>query len=52
MAKWSLWQKKYDNILREWQVSFAFSQKKEQLFLDFEDKKQHIIKPIYAKGGS
>jgi len=44
--------KKCDNILREWQVLFTSSQKKEQLFLDFENEKQCTIKPTYAKGGS
>jgi len=53
-SKNSLFSKKKecDNILREWQVSFASSQKKGQLFLDFEDEKQHTIKPTYAKGSS
>jgi len=44
--------KEYNNILKEWQTSFATSQKKSQLFLDFEDEEEHIIKPTYAKGGS
>ena len=28
------------------------SKKKGQCFLDFEDEKQQVIKPTYAKGGS
>jgi len=44
--------KECDNILKEWQDSFASSHKKGQLFLDFEDEKQCIIRPTYTKGGS
>jgi len=44
--------KECDNILHEWQESFANSLKKGQCFLDFEDEKQQVIKPTYAKGGS
>jgi len=44
--------KEVDNILKEWQTTFATSQKKGQLFLDFEDEKQCIIMPTYTKGGS
>jgi len=31
---------------------FPASKKRGQLFLDFKDKKQSIIKPTYAKEGS
>ena len=44
--------KECDNILYEWQESFANSLKKGQCFLDFEDEKQQVIKPTYTKGGS
>jgi len=44
--------KEVDDILKEWQTTFATSQKKGQLFLDFEDEKQHVITPTYTKGGS
>jgi len=44
--------KECDDILKEWQTSFLTSKKKGQMFLDFEDKKQHVIKPTYAKGSS
>jgi len=44
--------KKCNNILREWQELFPASKKRGQLFLDFKDKKQSIIKPTYAKEGS
>jgi len=44
--------KECDNILKEWQVSFSSSQKKDQLFLDFEDEKERVLKPTYVKGGS
>jgi len=44
--------KKYDSALKEWQDNFVTSKKRGQLFLDFEDKKQVVIKPTYAKGGS
>jgi len=44
--------KEYNDILKEWQILFSISQKKGQLFLDFEDKKQYVIKPIYTKEGS
>jgi len=44
--------KEYNDMLKEWQTSFSTSKKRGQLFLDFEDKKQHIIKPTYAKGSS
>jgi len=41
--------KKCDNILLEWQESFAKSKKKDQCFLNFKDEKQQVIKPTYAK---
>jgi len=44
--------KECDNALKEWQLLFSSSTKKDQQFLDFEDKKQNIIKPTYIKGGS
>jgi len=44
--------KECDDTLKEWQTSFSASRKKGQLFLDFEDEKEHIIKPTDAKGGS
>ena len=44
--------KECNNILREWQELFPASKKRGQLFLDFKDKKQSIIKPTYAKEGS
>jgi len=44
--------KECDNTLKKWQNSFYTSQKRGQLFLDFEDKKQIVIKPMYIKGGS
>jgi len=42
--------KRCNNILKKWQTSFSSSQKKGQLFLNFEDKKEQVIKPTYAKG--
>jgi len=44
--------KECDNILSEWQDSFMSNPERGQLFLDFEDENQKVIKPIYAKGGS
>jgi len=44
--------KEYDNILSEWQDSFMSNPKRGQLFLNFEDENQKVIKPTYAKGGS
>jgi len=44
--------KECDDILKEWKTSFSSSQKKSQLFLDFEDKKEQVLKLTYAKGGS
>jgi len=43
--------KECDNTLYEWQMSFANSLKKGHYFLNFEDKKERVIKPTYAKGG-
>jgi len=39
-------------MLKEWQIFFSTSKKKKQVFLDFEDEKQYVIKPIYAKSSS
>ena len=44
--------REYDNILKEQQTLFSTNQRKGQLFLDFENKKQHIIKPTYAQYSS
>jgi len=44
--------KKCNNILCEWQMLFANSLKKDHYFLNFEDEKQRVIKPTYAKGRS
>jgi len=44
--------KECDNILCKWQSSFANSLKKGHYFLNFEDKKERVIKPTYAKEGS
>ena len=44
--------KECDNILSEWQDSFMSNPKRGQLFLDFEDENQKVIKPTYAKGSS
>jgi len=44
--------KECDNILCEWQTYFAKSLKKGHYFLNFEDEKERVIKPTYAKGGS
>jgi len=44
--------KECNNILCEWQTSFANSLKKDYYFLNFKDKKQIVIKPTYAKDGS
>ena len=43
--------KECDLILKSWQKSFKDSKKKGQLFLDFEDDNERVIKPTYAKGG-
>jgi len=44
--------KECNDMLKEWQTFFSTSQKKGQIFLDFKDKKQHVIIPTYAKGSS
>ena len=44
--------KECNKILKEWQTLFLASQKKGQSFLNFEDEKEQVIKPTYAKGGS
>ena len=43
--------KECDNILCKWQMSFTNSLKKDYYFLNFENKKQRVIKPTYTKGG-
>jgi len=42
---------KCDSLLDSWKTSFHDSKKKEQLFLDFEDNKEQVIKPTYTKEG-
>ena len=44
--------KECDNIIKEWQNTFASNTKKGQYFLNFEDKEEQVIKPTYAKGSS
>ena len=44
--------KEYDNILQEWQLTFANSLKRGHYFLMFENEDQQVIKPIYVKGSS
>jgi len=44
--------KKYNNIFCKWQMSFTNSLKNGYYFLNFEDKKQRVIKPTYTKGSS
>ena len=44
--------KECDNIFCKWQMPFANSLKKDHYFLNFEDEKQRVIKPTYAKGSS
>jgi len=44
--------KECDDVLKEWQTAFSSGKKKGQLFLEFEDDKQSVIKPTYSKGGS
>jgi len=44
--------KECDNILCEWQTNFAKSLKKGHYFLKFEDEKEKVIEPTYAKGDS
>jgi len=39
-------------MLKKWQTFFSTSKKKEQVFLDFEDEKQYVIKLTYAKSDS
>ena len=43
--------KECDLTLELWQKSFKDSKKKGQLFLDFEDDNERVIKLTYAKGG-
>jgi len=40
--------KEYDNILKKWQDAFSNNQKRGQLFLDFKDDKEKVLKPTYA----
>jgi len=53
-SKNSLFSKKKecDDILVNWQTTFHNSKKRGQLFLDFENDKEQVLKPTYAKGGS
>jgi len=44
--------KECDLLLESWQKSFKDSKKKGQLFLEFEDDNEQVIKPTYTKGGS
>ena len=44
--------KECDLILESWQQLFKDSKKKGQLFLEFEDDNEKVIKPTYSKGGS
>jgi len=44
--------KECDTTLCKWQTHFANSLKKGHYFLNFEDEKEIVIKPTYAKGGS
>jgi len=44
--------KEYNLILESWQQSFKDSKKKGQLFLEFEDDNEKVLKPTYSKGGS
>ena len=44
--------KECDFILKSWQQSFKNSKKKGQLFLEFEDDNEKVLKPTYSKGGS
>jgi len=44
--------KECDLAINSWQKSFKDSKKRGQLFLDFEDDNEKVIKPSYAKGGS
>jgi len=44
--------KECNHLLETWKTSFKNSRRKGQLFLEFEDDKEHVIKPTYTKGGS
>ena len=44
--------KECDLLLELWQKLFKDSKKKGQLFLEFEDNNQRVIKLTYTKGGS
>jgi len=44
--------KEYNNILQEWQSTFANSLKRGYYFLMFKNKDQQVIKLIYVKGSS
>ena len=44
--------KKCNDILKEWQDTFPNNHKRGQLFLDFEDNKGKVLKPIYTNRGS
>jgi len=44
--------KECDLILESWQQSFKDSKKKGQLFLEFKDDNEKVLKPTYSKGGS
>jgi len=43
--------KECDSILHKWQDSFTTNPKRDQCFLDFENKNQKVIKLTYSKGG-
>jgi len=43
--------KECDLLLESWQRLFKDSKKKGQLFLEFEDNNECVIKPTYTKGG-
>ena len=43
--------KECDNLLKELQTSFQTNKNRGQLFLDFEDDKERVIKPTYTEGG-
>jgi len=44
--------KECNDILHEWQSTFANSLKKGHYFLMFKDEDQQVIKPTYAKDSS
>jgi len=44
--------KECDGAFTKWQKAFSTEKRKGQLFLDFEDNKQRVIKPTYTKGRS